>query len=111
VFFGEIDALVLLTHRCVVKMVEYCLGMRTSRAQTGIELTASGSQREALPILHDPGKATVIFGLAVGMEFIHSRAVIPRDLEPANILLDEPGHPEIGDLVSSGANDLRLTIT
>jgi serine/threonine protein kinase len=62
-------------------------------------------------MLDDPGKTTVLIGLAVGMKFIHSGAVIPRDLKPANILLDERGDARIGDLVSDGFNDLRLTMT
>lgn len=58
-------------------------------SQTGAELPAGGSQREALPMLEGPGKTTVLIGLAVGMKFIHSRGVIPRDLKPPNILLGE----------------------
>jgi serine/threonine protein kinase len=45
------------------------------------------------------------------MKFIHSGAVIPRDLSPANILLDERGDAKMGDVISRGFSDLRLTTT
>jgi serine/threonine protein kinase len=110
-FFREIDALVLLTHPCVLRIVGYCLATRTLPAQIGTEFAVGGSLREALPTLKDTGKAIVIVGVVLGMKFIHSRGVIHIDLKPANILLDERGHPKIGDLGSSRFCDLRSTMT
>jgi serine/threonine protein kinase len=110
-FFREIDALVLLTHPCVLRIVGYCLATQRFPAQIATEFAAGGSLREALPTLDGTGKAIVIVGIVIGMKFIHSRGVIHRDLRPANILLDERGHPKIGDLGSSRFCDLRMTMT
>jgi serine/threonine protein kinase len=110
-FFREIDALFLLTHPCVLRIVGYFLETRTSPAQIGTEFAAGGSLREALPRLDDTEKTIVLVSIVLGMKFIHSQGVIHRDLKPANILLDEHGHPKIGDLGSSCFCDLRSTLT
>ena len=34
----------------------------------------------------------------LGLEHMHSRSIVYRDLKPANILLDEHGHVRISDL-------------
>ena len=98
--FHEIDALVLLTHPCGLRIVGFCLATRRSPAQIGTEFAAGGSLREALSKLDDTGKAIAIVGIVVGMKFMHSRGVIHRDLKPVNILLDRLGHPKIGDVGS-----------
>lgn len=36
--------------------------------------------------------------LCVGLEHMHRRYIVYRDLKPANILLDEHGHVRISDL-------------
>lgn len=36
--------------------------------------------------------------IILGLEHMHSRFVVYRDLKPANILLDEFGHVRISDL-------------
>jgi hypothetical protein len=41
-FFREIDALVLLVHPCVLRIVGYCLATRTGPAQIGTEFAAGG---------------------------------------------------------------------
>jgi serine/threonine protein kinase len=63
-------------------------------------------------MLDDPGKTTTVIGLGGGwIKFIHSGTVIPRDLSPANILLDERGDAKMSDVISRGFSDLRLTMT
>jgi serine/threonine protein kinase len=89
-FFREVDALVLLVHPCVVRIVGYCLATRRFPAQLGTEFAAGASLRDALPRLDDTVKAIVVVGVVLGMKFIDSRGAIHRDLKPANILLDEP---------------------
>ena len=36
--------------------------------------------------------------IMLGLEHMHNRSVVYRDLKPANILLDENGHVRISDL-------------
>jgi serine/threonine protein kinase len=38
------------------------------------------------------------FHLLTGLEHMHRRYIVYRDLKPANILLDEHGHVRISDL-------------
>lgn len=40
----------------------------------------------------------IIFLLFLGLEHMHRRFIVYRDLKPANILLDEYGHVRISDL-------------
>jgi hypothetical protein len=42
-----------------------------------------------------------IFGIAVGMTYLHSWRIQHRDLKPGNVFLDATLHPRIGDLGSS----------
>jgi serine/threonine protein kinase len=44
---------------------------------------------------NDTGIVTIVCGIVVGMEFIHSRGMVYRDLKPANILLDAAGRIRI----------------
>ena len=45
------------------------------------------------------------------MKYIHSIGWIHLDMKPENILIDENGHPLIGDLGSSRLVDLNVTMT
>jgi serine/threonine protein kinase len=56
--------------------------------------------------LHNPGATvglsptdltTIALAVAMGMEFIHGRRIIHRDLKSLNILLDKRNQPRIGD--------------
>jgi serine/threonine-protein kinase len=110
-FFREIDVLVLLTYPCVLRLVWYCLATERFPVQIATDFAVGRSLREPLLTLNDTGKAIVIVGVVIGMEFIHSRGVIHRDLKQASIRLDERGHPKIGDLGSSCFCDLTSTMT
>jgi protein kinase A len=50
---------------------------------------------------NDTGIAIIVCGIVVGMEFIHSRSMVYRDLKPANILIDGAGRIRIGDFGSA----------
>lgn len=45
----------------------------------------------------DTKKLINIYGIAAGMAYLNCRDLIPRDLKPANILLDEHLYPKIVD--------------
>jgi serine/threonine protein kinase len=93
------------------RIVGYCLATPRFPAQIGMEFATGRSLRDALLRLDDSGKAIIVVGMVLGMKFIHSRGVIHRDLKLANILIDDRGHPKIGDLGSSRFCDLKLTLT
>ncbi|XP_044318620.1 G-type lectin S-receptor-like serine/threonine-protein kinase At1g11410 [Triticum aestivum] len=43
----------------------------------------------------------IVRGVAVGVEFLHSKQVIHRDLKPGNILLDDSWNPKIADFATA----------
>lgn len=43
-------------------------------------------------------RANDCYTYCLGLEHMHSRTVVYRDLKPANILLDESGHVRVSDL-------------
>lgn len=47
--------------------------------------------------LSDTQKLIIIYGIASGMEHLHSHDIIHRDLKPANILLNDHMYPIICD--------------
>jgi serine/threonine protein kinase len=113
-FFREIEALIHLTHPCIVPIVGYSMKTATAPARIGMRAAANGSLRDALalpdaPLLDATGGAIVIAGVALGMRFTHARGWIHRDLKPSNILLDEHGYPQIGDLGTSRLFNPDLT--
>jgi serine/threonine protein kinase len=97
-FLRKIEALIELTHFCVLQVVGFCLSTSNSPVQVATEFAAGRSLQEALSRLDDTGKVTVLVGVVLGMKSIHSQGIIHRDLKPDNILFDEHGHPKIGDL-------------
>jgi len=47
---------------------------------------------------YDPGKAAgLLSGVVAGLEMIHAQGLVHGNLEPANIYLDEAGHPMLAD--------------
>jgi serine/threonine protein kinase len=113
-FFREIEFLIRLSHPCVVRFVGYYPATGGSAGQIGTEFAVNGSLREALhesaAFLDDTGKAIVIAGVVVGMEFIHSQGVIHGNLEPRNIFLDGRGYPKIANFRTSPLSDFDAGI-
>jgi len=46
-------------------------------------------------------KSIVMYGLSLGMEFLHASHVVHRDLKPENILMNENFEPKIADFSNS----------
>ena len=42
-------------------------------------------------------KLITIYGIASGMQYLHSHDIVHRDLKPSNILMDDDLHPKIAD--------------
>ncbi|KAK8876542.1 hypothetical protein M9Y10_006759 [Tritrichomonas musculus] len=49
------------------------------------------------PELTPTNKQIILYGISKGMDFLHSKNIINRDLNPSNILLDDNLHPKIID--------------
>jgi serine/threonine protein kinase len=107
-FAREIEGLI---HPCYVAVVGYSLATWNSLGQIGTRCAANGSVQDALAksagFLDDTDKAIVV----IGMKFFHSQGVAHRGLKPENILLDERGFTQLGDLRSSQFCDAGLTLT
>ena len=55
------------------------------------------SKEDPTMILTNTQKQIILYGIAKGMQYLHSKKIIHRDLKPANILLDENLYPKICD--------------
>jgi serine/threonine protein kinase len=53
--------------------------------------------------------AIIVCGIILGIQFIHSKCMIHRNLQPSNILIDERGFARIGDFESSRLFDMDIT--
>jgi hypothetical protein len=62
--------------------------------QEALAAAAKGTPRK---FWSHTGIAIIIVGVALGLQFLHSRDIIHRDMKPANILLDGNGRPRIAD--------------
>ena len=51
---------------------------------------------------NDTIKLIIIYGIAAGMNYLHSEGIIHRDLNPSNIYLDFNLFPKIGDFGTAG---------
>jgi serine/threonine protein kinase len=119
-FMKEIDVLVNLQHQCILPIVGYWLPTLRSPAQLGTKFAANGSLRSVLhqiqrgsrpSFMDDTGVAVIVSGLTYGLQFLHSKNLIHRNLKPENILIDEEGQPLIGDFGQSRLADLNVTQT
>ena len=102
----ELYALASLRHPRVVEMVGVVF-TEGRLSHIVMELMEKGSiviyDGKSLRRLQlDPTQKTkIIFDMATGLEFLHSKQFIHRDVKPANVLLDGNFRAKIGDLGSS----------
>jgi serine/threonine protein kinase len=55
--------------------------------------------------------AALVARVARGLEAVHQRGIIHRDIKPGNILLDELGTPVLSDFGLASTDDRRLAVT
>jgi hypothetical protein len=120
VFMREVEMLVRVIHPCVLPFVGYSQPTKSSPAQIATKYAEGRSIRYLMDeqksgshpsSLDETGIATIIIGMLLGMRFIHSYGVTHGDLKPSNVLLDDHGLPQIGDLGSGRLAALELTVT
>jgi serine/threonine protein kinase len=109
-FMREVTCLAL-KHPCLLNLIGYALpaGGLDSSAKIGTEYLSGGSldtvitralQGNPLPFWTPTGISIILVGVALGLQFLHSKHIVHRDLKPGNILLDENGYPRIADFGS-----------
>ena len=77
-------------YRCNPQLFQSVFGLTHLFGNAGEDNRSHSSLNWAL-------KLEIIRGVAVGVEFLHSKQVIHRDLKPANILLDDSMTPKLTD--------------
>jgi serine/threonine protein kinase len=101
----ELEVLISAKHSTLIRFVGFSL-LRESHSFALLLLTdyyPNGSIADycAAHVPSNTEKMIWIFGIAVGMAYLHSRRVQHRDLKPANVFLDLRLRPLIGDFGSS----------
>ncbi|OHT01877.1 hypothetical protein TRFO_31225 [Tritrichomonas foetus] len=97
----EIDTLLGAQHPCLLPFLgitlqhPYCI--LTEYISGGTLFSRLHRKELNQKILTPTNKTIIAIGVAHGMEFLHSKNLIHRDLKSLNILLDEEGLPFIGD--------------
>src|SRR5579883_1455227 len=97
-FRREAAAALALRHPCIVFLLDADLGARPPylvfELQKGGSLADRLDRENRLPWRD---AARIGAAIAAGLEAIHERGLVHRDLKPGNVLLDKKGHPRIAD--------------
>lgn len=107
----EISALVHLRHKYIIKFIGFN-NDALERPWLITEIVEGGDLYNAnIDCLIDPFQKTKIaFEIAEGMEYLHKKRIIHRDLKTLNILLTDDRTPKITDFGYSRVN-LSMTMT
>jgi serine/threonine-protein kinase len=109
-FSREFWALGKLSHPCIVPVYGFSGPTQASAGALVMKYMERGSLHDILEqvgrgegrdIWTPTGISIIVCGIVLGLEFIHSRGFVHRDVKPANILIDGVGRSRIGDFGSS----------
>lgn len=114
--FREVNLMSLLNHPSVIKFIGYySTNLDEDPLPTIItELAINGSLRDIIEMESrglspdewtSTKKLINIYGIAIGMSYLHAHNILHRDLKPENILIDDYLHPKITDFGLSKITD------
>ncbi|KAK8889378.1 hypothetical protein M9Y10_034124 [Tritrichomonas musculus] len=112
-FIEEAEIWSIINSPLIVKMIGLCFNYKIQNNSTAImvlEYCLNGSLEKLIGRIksgqkiqewNDTRKLICIYGIAAGMQYLHSKQIIHLDLRPANILLNESLSPKINDFYTS----------
>lgn len=108
-FSREAERLSQLSHPNLVGFLE--VGKHEGRDFLVMEYLPGGDLANYLRGKGSDETLAVFIEICAGLGYLHSRGIVHRDVKPANILLDEKGHPKLTDLGSARQVDRQTRIT
>ena len=118
-FEREITIMAKVAHPTIVGLISFIKPSkeRPNVAHIFTEYMSNGSLESVLikardgeiEKLDNTTKMIILYGVAVGMNHIHSMAVIHRDLKPGNVLIDSNFYPRITDFGLSKITSISET--
>jgi serine/threonine protein kinase len=108
-FSREFEACCKLRHQCNVPVYGFSAATEGSEAALVTKYMESGSLADVLERVKagnppdfwtHTGIAIIVVGIVHGLEFIHSKGFVHRDVKPLNLLIDKDGRCYVGDLGS-----------
>ena len=110
-YIREVKMLAGLSHKAIVRFVgftkQYPFYIVTSFISGGSLYSAIHNGN----FLSGTEKNIIAYGVAAGMQYLHSHGVIHRDLKPQNVLLDDQRSPVICDLGSGRSTQEQMMMT
>src|SRR5262245_30189666 len=112
-FQNEAEAVALLDHPGIVPVYE--VGDHEGQRYFSMKLVPGGNLADRLATSRDDPKAAapLLIEAAEAVHHAHVRGILHRDVKPANILVDDQGHPHITDfgLAKRVEADAEMTAT
>jgi tetratricopeptide (TPR) repeat protein len=96
-FLAEAEAIAAVRHPNVVEVYQF--GDHAGRPYLALEYCSGGDldQRVKAGRLTPPSAATLMAGVADGVQAAHAAGIVHRDLKPHNVLLAADGTPKVSD--------------
>ena len=108
-FRMECEVLGQARHPCLMSLYGVGLGTGSQPFIIATRYMKGGSLEDVMKTKPDWFTSTVktvmVVGIALGMQYLHSKEIIHRDLKPANVMIDEFHLPHIGDFGTIAEND------